>query len=328
MYQAHFNFSQLPFSLTPDTDFFVNQYTHQSALNTLVVALKHSEGFVKIVGEVGTGKTLISRMLLSKLDKNTITVFIPNPYLTPDELKSYLAKEIGLKFDKNLPNHEMMTAIYRRLLAFNRASKNVVVIVDETQTMPRDTLECLRLLTNLETQKNKLLQVVIIGQPELDEMLARKDLRQLRQRIVFSEYLKPFGSASTKKYVQLRLARASMSKPPRFSYLAQALLYSASGGIPRLINILCHKALLSAFGKARAYVNHFDMARAIHDTIDARRAGKIFSIATKVIPDLGGPKSTDQSQSTKPRINLTVADTPQHSYEVDRHRPSAASRLL
>lgn len=181
MYQAFYQLDELPFSLTPDTQFFLNQHSHRAALNTLLVSLKHSEGFIKIVGEVGTGKTMLSRILLAKLGPSFVTAYIPNPYLTPEELKGFVAREIGLEKMGHLPAHELMSAIYRRLQHIVRSGKQVVLVVDEAQTMPKETLECLRLLTNLETEKRKLLQVVIIGQPELDVLLARKDLRQLKQ---------------------------------------------------------------------------------------------------------------------------------------------------
>ena len=146
----------------------------------MLVALKHSEGFIKITGEVGTGKTLLCRMLLSSLGNNFITAYIPNPYLTPEELKGFVATEIGVDDHEGLPAHELISAIYRKLMQLHRNGKQVVLVVDEGQAMPRETIEALRLLTNLETEKRKLLQVVLLGQPELDQLLSRPDLRQLK----------------------------------------------------------------------------------------------------------------------------------------------------
>jgi Type II secretory pathway, component ExeA (predicted ATPase) len=212
MYQQHFGLIESPFSLTPDTQFFLNQQSHRDALNTMLVALQHCEGFIKVVGEVGTGKTLLCRILLSRLKHNFVTVYIPNPYLTPEELKAVVAQEIGASYQRDMPAHDLMSSIYRALVKLARKGKQVVLLVDEAQAMPRDTIECLRLLTNLETEKRKLLQVVILGQPELDTLLARPDLRQLKQRIIFSETLKPFTVVGASEYVVHRIVSAGGQK--------------------------------------------------------------------------------------------------------------------
>lgn len=271
MYDAHFGFTEPPFSLTPDTLFFLNQKSHKEALNTILVALKHCEGFIKVVGEVGTGKTLLSRILLARLNNDFVTAYIPNPYLNPDELKSFVAQEIGADNEKAMPSHELMSALYRRLVQHHRSGKQVILIIDEAQAMPRDTVECLRLLTNLETEKRKLLQVVILGQPELDTLLSRKDLRQLKQRIVFSEYLQPLDFIATRSYINHRLAQVSEKAATRFNALAIKLIHKASGGIPRLINILCHKALICAYGRGHRSVTAWHVARAIIDTSESKR---------------------------------------------------------
>ena len=270
MYEAHFGFTETPFSLTPDTLFFLNQNSHKDALNTILVALKHCEGFIKVVGEVGTGKTILSRILLSRLSREFVTAYIPNPYLSPEELKSFVAQEIGADNRKEMASHELMSALYRRLVHYCRNGKQVVLIIDEAQAMPRDTVECLRLLTNLETEKRKLLQIVMLGQPELDTLLARPDLRQLKQRIVFSEYLKPLRMRSTQAYVRYRLGLVSKSEKPLFSPLSIFLIQQSSGGIPRLINILCHKALICAYGRGHRNITAWHVARAVVDTPETK----------------------------------------------------------
>lgn len=280
MYQQYYGFSETPFSITPDTSFFLNQQSHREALNTMLVALKHSEGFIKIVGEVGTGKTLLCRILLSKLHHDFVTAYIPNPYLNPEELKSFVAHEIGANLDKAMPAHEVLSSIYRKLLQLSRSGKQVVLIVDEAQAMPRETIECLRLLTNLETEKRKLLQVVMLGQPELDQLLARPDLRQLKQRIIFAERLKPFSRSGVRQYVEHRLQSAG-GHTDLFSTFAKSLLYYGSGGIPRLINILAHKALISAYGKGDARVDAWHVARAIADTQESHWLGKLCALHCK-----------------------------------------------
>lgn len=282
MYQDHFGFEEAPFSITPDTSFFLNQQSHREALNTMLVALKHCEGFIKIVGEVGTGKTLLSRILLSRLNQDFVTAYIPNPYLNPEELKAYVANEVGATVDVNMPAHELMNALYRRLMQLSRNGKQVVLVVDEAQAMPRETIECLRLLTNLETEKRKLLQVVILGQPELDVLLSRKDLRQLKQRIIFSENLKPFSKQGVNEYIRHRVSSAGSSDNTLFSRSAMNLVFYGSGGIPRLINILCHKALICAYGRGDKRVSVWSVASAIADTQECRLFGKLWAFQYRV----------------------------------------------
>ncbi|MBC6906862.1 AAA family ATPase [Saccharophagus sp. K07] len=277
MYLQHFQMTEKPFSLTPDTQFFVNYRSHREALNTLFFALRDGEGFIKIVGEVGTGKTLLCRILLSKLDKSRfVTAYIPNPCLAPEELKAFIATEIGAEYQRSMPSHELTSAIYRRLIQIARQKKRVVLVVDEAQTMPRETIEALRLLTNLETEKHKLLQVVILGQPELDVLLHREDLRQLKQRIVFAEKLQPLDYAGVVAYVQHRLKASGCAQNNLFSPLAVWLLAKASGGIPRLINILAHKALLCAYGRGDISIAGWHIAMAVRDTPEARLGGRFW----------------------------------------------------
>lgn len=276
MYTQFYGFHEQPFSITPDTQFFFDQSSHRDALNTLKLALDHGEGFIKVVGEVGTGKTLLCRILLSRLDKQRyVTAYIPNPWLTPQELKAFVAQEIGATYQSTMPAHEITAALYRKLVQIARHKKQVVLIVDEAQAMPRETLEALRLLTNLETEKQKLLQVVVLGQPELDVLLNRKDLRQLKQRIVFSEYLKPFNLRGLKTYINHRLLASGYERGGLFSNGACWLLLLASGGIPRMINILAHKALLCAYGRGHHQINAWHIGRAVLDTPESRWGAKL-----------------------------------------------------
>lgn len=288
MYVEHFGLLERPFSLTPDTQFFLNGQSHREALNTMLLSLKHSEGFIKIVGEVGTGKTLLCRKLLSSLGNNYVTAYVPNPYLTPDELKAYLAEEIGAKVSNEMPAHQVMMAIYRRLLQMARKNYQVVLIVDEAQAMPVETIEALRLLTNLETEKRKLIQVVLLGQPELDDLLNRADLRQLKQRIVFSEYLRPFSTTGVRVYIDYRL-RSAGAKRKIFTGTAAWLVAKASGGIPRLMNVIAHKALMTAYGKKSLMVRSSHVAKAIVDTDESTKLGKLLSMRWHLLwPAVGG----------------------------------------
>jgi MSHA biogenesis protein MshM len=274
MYRQHFGLKEHPFSLTPDTQFYFSSQSHREVLSTLLLALRHSEGFIKIVGEVGTGKTLLSRKLLASLGDNFITAYIPNPFLTPDELKWFLAEEIGITYSPEIPSYQLLKDINLRLVELAQQKRQVVLVVDEAQAMPRETIESLRLLTNLETEKSKLLQVVLFGQPELDELLDRPDLRQLKQRIVFSEYLQTIPKASLPDYLTYRLNSAGYCGAALFSRSAIGLLYKASGGVPRLINVIAHKAMLAAYGQAARRVDRHHMVRAIADTAESRSLGR------------------------------------------------------
>ena len=268
MYLQHFGLSEPPFTLTPDTDFFFNHGSHQEALNVLLVALQGGEGFIKVTGEVGTGKTLICRQLLNLLDDNYVTAYIPNPFLNPTALRMALAEELGIEFARNIGQHRLLKLITGRLLELNSQGRQVVLLLDEAQAMPDESLEALRLLTNMETEKRKLLQVVLFGQPELDTRLAQRKHRQLRQRIVFSYQLRPLQRRVLDDYVQHRLLVAGYQGNVLFSRGALKQLHRASRGIPRLVNLLCHKALMAAYGSGTMQVKRMHLLHAASDTED------------------------------------------------------------
>jgi len=268
MYLQHFGLREPPFTLTPDTDFFFNHGSHQEALNVLLVALQSGEGFIKVTGEVGTGKTLICRQLLKLLDDNYVTAYIPNPFLNPTALRMALAEELCIEFARNIGQHRLLKLITDRLLELNSQGKQVVLLLDEAQAMPDESLEALRLLTNMETEKRKLLQVVLFGQPELDTRLAQRKLRQLRQRIVFSYQLHPLQRRVLDDYVQHRLLVAGYQRSALFSRGALKQLHRARRGIPRLVNLLCHKALMAAYGSGTTQVKRMHLLHAARDTED------------------------------------------------------------
>lgn len=266
MYRKHFGLREAPFSITPDTAFSFASGVFQEALNTLLIAVKNGEGFIKITGEVGTGKTLLCRKFLASLGDRYVSAYIPNPYLEPNTLLAALADELKIKVPPQLDQHLMLKALTLALLDFAREGKRVVVTLDEAQAMPIETLEALRLLSNLETEKRKLLQVVLFGQPELDEKLNRPALRQLKQRIAFHYALAPLTRAELDYYVTHRLTVAGHSGGPLFTQGALSALYQASGGTPRVINILCHKALLLVFGQGKQQVEEKHIHLAASDT--------------------------------------------------------------
>lgn len=266
MYRKHFGLREAPFSITPDTAFSFASGVFQEALNTLLIAVKNGEGFIKITGEVGTGKTLLCRKFLASLGERYVSAYIPNPYLEPNTLLAALADELKLKVRHDLDQHLMLKALTLALLEYAREGKRVVVTLDEAQAMPIETLEALRLLSNLETEKRKLLQVVLFGQPELDEKLNLPSLRQLKQRIAFHYALAPLTRTELDYYVSHRLSVAGYPGGALFTQGALNALYQASGGTPRIINILCHKALLLVFGAGKQQVEEKHIQVAASDT--------------------------------------------------------------
>ncbi|MEM0515079.1 AAA family ATPase [Pseudoalteromonas sp. YIC-827] len=269
MYLRFFNLQEMPFSLTPNTQFYCALEPHNEALKVLLSALSMGEGFLKVTGEVGTGKTLLCRKLINHVDDKYVVVYIANTYLNPEELRCAVAGELGL--DTQCPSQAVSQAIENRLLALSQAGKKVVMIVDEAQCLSWEALEALRLLTNLETESKKLLQVVLFGQPELDARLANPRVRQLRQRISFSYRLRPMTAVEVEYYIDHRLRRAGVEQKlfprPLCRRIAQA-----SRGIPRLVNTLCHKSLLQAYGDGRSTLTKGYVKAAIADTDDCNSA--------------------------------------------------------
>lgn len=265
-YHRHFGLREAPFGITPDTSFFYACRSTQEAFNTLVVAVANGEGFLKITGEVGTGKTLLCRKFLATLDSGFTSAYLPNPNLEPRALVLAVAEELGVQVDPGADQHHLMRGITRALLDHARQGRRVVLCMDESQGMPLETLEALRLLTNLETEKRKLLQVVLFGQPELDRKLASASIRQLRQRITFQYVLKGLDREEIGAYVEHRLAIAGHEGAPLFDNGALGALHRSSGGIPRLVNILAHKALLLVYGEGGRCATRRHVRAAAEDT--------------------------------------------------------------
>jgi len=270
MYESYFGLRELPFSLTPNTHYFLNVKTHVQALELLLVALRNAEGFIKISGEVGTGKTLLCRKLLNTLEDEFVTAYIANPQLTADQLYLAVAEELNVDVSGETGSHQVIKRLNEKLITKAQEGKKVVLVIDEAQAMPEPTIEALRLLTNLETESTKLLQVVLFGQPELDEMLNRPSLRQLQQRITFQQRLSALDQGACVQYLHHRLAQAGYNGPALFNSHAERLLYKASGGIPRLINILAHKSLISAYGRGEKKIRRKHVKLAIKDTESVR----------------------------------------------------------
>jgi MSHA biogenesis protein MshM len=267
MYTAHFGLREPPFGITPDTSYFFGSPHSQEALNTLLVAARAGEGFIKITGEVGTGKTLLCRKFMATLGPGFVTAYIPNPYLEPRTLMLALADELEIVLDREVDQHRMLKAIMERLLSLAGEGKRVILCLDEAQAIPVESLEALRLLTNLETEKRKLLQIVLFGQPELNRKLALESIRQLAQRITFHYHLGPLSRDDLDYYLAHRLRVAGFDGARLFSRSATARLYRASGGVPRLVNILAHKALMLCYGQGKQQVARAHVGAAARDTL-------------------------------------------------------------
>lgn len=253
MYEAHFGLTRLPFSLSPDTGLFVNLNDHRACFALILHALYSGEGFLKVVGEVGTGKTILCRKLLRHLERSgehsAHTVYIPNPMLSPIGLYRAVGKELGLDVSQQQDNDALLSHITDRILDLAKTQRSVVIVVDEAQSLPAETLEALRLITNLETEDTKLVQIILFGQTELDELLSQDRFRQLRQRITFSHYLQPLNEAEVQQYIDYRLQQTGYNGPALFATKATARLAKTSRGVPRMINVLAHKSLLAAYAE-------------------------------------------------------------------------------
>lgn len=266
MYEQFFGLNERPFSLTPDTGFFYRYSGHQEALNVLLVALRNGEGFVRVIGEVGTGKTLLCRQLLKLLQDDCSTVYLPNPLLTQHELYQAIASELQLNITGEETVQQLNQLILKELIQRREQNKPVVILIDEAQAMPWQSLEALRLLSNLETEKEKLLHILFFAQPEFEQRLAEPELRQLRQRIAFSYQLPSLQQREVGGYLEHRLRVAGSSQPVMFQPGAVKLLARGSRGVPRLINLLAHKAMLAAYGKGLRRIDKRLMRAAIRDT--------------------------------------------------------------
>lgn len=265
-YVSYFGLREPPFGITPDTSFFYAGRGTQQALNTLLVAIANGEGFIKITGEVGTGKTLLCRKFLGTLDAGWASAYIPNPTLEPRGLLVAIAEELGVPVDTGADQHHLLKSINKCLLDLARLRKRVVLCMDECQAMPLETLEAVRLLTNLETEKRKLLHVVLFGQPELDRRLADPSIRQLLQRITFHYNLHGLDRDEVGAYVAHRLAIGGYAGEVLFGEGAVTALHRGSRGVPRLVNILAHKSLLLVYGEGGTRVERRHVRAAIGDT--------------------------------------------------------------
>ena len=255
MYLAHFGFTEWPFANTPDPRFVYLSPRHEEALAHLLYGVRERGGFVQLTGEVGTGKTTTCRYLLSQLPEGVDVALILNPMLTPEELLATVCEELGAAYPRGAPTRKTyVDALYQHLLAAHGRGRRTVLIIDEAQNLSGGALEQLRLLTNLETATEKLLQIILIGQPELTALLAQPELRQVAQRITARYHLLPFAEKDTRAYVWRRLQIAGQ-RITLFEPGALHAVHRATRGVPRLINVICDRALLGAFAQGARTVS-------------------------------------------------------------------------
>ena len=274
MYYAHFGLKEPPFKITPNTEVFYTGGNRGAVLDALIYAINSGEGIVKVVGEVGSGKTMLCRMLQAILPDKIESIFLANPSVAPEDVLHAIAFELQLKLPKNADRLKVMQVLQTHLLARHAAGKQVVIFVEEAQGMPLATLEEIRLLSNLETNHDKLLQIVLFGQPELDENLNQTNIRQLRERITHSFNLAPLQVKEIGEYLMFRLRSAGYFGPPLFNAAAIKKLATAADGLVRRVNILADKALLAAFAENVYQVTPKHVLAAIRDSEFGMEASK------------------------------------------------------
>jgi len=275
MYEHFYGLKENPFNVTPNPDYIFLGENHREALAQLLYGVREKKGFIVITGEVGAGKTTLIHYLLEKIDGNghTKTAFLFNPKLTVNDFIQYILKDLGVRAQGQTKG-EYLHNLHRYLLNAYRRDERVILIVDEAHGLSPELLEEIRLLSNLETSKSKLLQIVLVGQPELDKTLSQPECRQLKQRINLRYYLPPLPEKETKEYIEKRL-RIAGAKGPIFTEKAIKEIYIKSGGTPRLINILCDNALLNGYALDQKLVDEKSVKEVANDLKLTKKSPKI-----------------------------------------------------
>ena len=265
MYLEHFGLREAPFRITPHTDFFFDGAERGATLEALAYALLNEEGIVKVGGEVGSGKTMLCRVLMERLPPEAETVYLADPSLSRDEILHTIGEELELELAEGRFT-VALRELQEQLIRLYAAGRRVVILIDEAHAMPRETLEQVRLLSNLETNRHKLLQIVLFGQPELDDTLGAPSMRQLKDRITHSFRMRPLDAQEVGRYLTFRMRAAGYRGPDVFTPRAVALIARASGGLTRRVNILADKSLLAAFSEDTHAVETRQVRKAIADS--------------------------------------------------------------
>ena len=266
MYLEHYGLTEAPFRITPHTDFFFSGANRGATLEALLYAITHDEGIVKISGEVGSGKTMLCRVLMERLPENVVIIYLANPSLSREDILYALADELGIAIPEQSRTSIVLRALQEKLVTLYAGGKQVVVLIDEAHAMPMETLEEIRLLSNLESNRHKLLQLVMFGQPEIDDILARTDMRQLRERITHNFTLAPLVREDIAQYLDFRMRAAGYRGPNVFGPKAIKLITEASQGLTRRINILADKALLASYAAGGHQVDAKEAKAAVRDS--------------------------------------------------------------
>jgi general secretion pathway protein A len=274
MYNAYFGFREKPFKLVPNPEYLFLSRSHEEALAHLNYAISQGDGFVEITGEVGTGKTTLCRAFLESLNDQTVAAYIFNPKLGPKQLMRSISDEFGVQYRSD-DTKDLIDKLNHFLLQKKHERKKVIIVIDEAQNLSKTVLEQLRLLSNLETNKEKLLQIILVGQPELAAMLDSHELRQIGQRISLRYQISPLSLKETQEYIQYRLNIASQKRQPLFDPAAIRLIYAYSKGIPRVINIACDRALIAAFGTHQHQVTRRVAKTALSEMMHRGRASAV-----------------------------------------------------
>ena len=265
MYLEHFGLSEPPFSITPHTDFFFSGGNRGATLDALAYAITHDQGIVKVSGEVGSGKTMLCRVLMERLPDTVTTIYLATPSLSREDILYAIAEELGLAVPENSRAAIVLKRLQEHLISAYSQGRQVVVLIDEAHAMPAETLEEIRLLSNLESNHSKLLQLVLFGQPELNDVLARPDMRQLKERITHNFMLEPLVRDDIGSYLEFRMRAAGYKGPPLFSARIIKAITQVSLGLTRRINILADKALLAAFANGSHAIGTREIQAAIKD---------------------------------------------------------------
>jgi len=271
MYLSHFGLNEPPFRITPHTDFFFEGANRGATLGALLYAISHEEGIIKITGEVGSGKTMLCRVLIERLPVNVETIYLANPSLSRDEILHTIADDLRVTIEGRRTT-VLLRALQEDLIKRYAAGKRVVVLIDEAHAMPLETLEEIRLLSNLESNRHKLLHIVLFGQPELDEHLALPNMRQIKERIIHSFKLEPLVRDDVTQYIEFRMRAAGYKGPSVFTSGSLKIISQASEGLTRRVNILADKSLLAAFADGTHQVTSKHARAAVRDSEFKRRS--------------------------------------------------------
>ncbi len=326
MYLDHFGLREAPFRITPHTEFFFSGANRGAKLEALIYAITQDEGIVKVSGEVGSGKTMLCRMLLEKLPENVETVYLANPSLSRQEILHAIAEELKMPLPEGR-SHQLQRLLQDRLLEIYAANHQVVVMIDEAHAMPPETLEEIRLLSNLESNRHKLLHIVLFGQPELDTRLSAVDMRQLKERITHNFALEPLLCADVGSYLMFRMRTAGYHGPDIFTAQAIQLICRASEGLTRRVNILADKALLSAFSENKHLIDKKQAMAAIRDAQfnpmnnDSTRRAR-WAVAATIATLIAA--ITYLAETHAPLRSQNVAATPPTETAPVAHAPSVA----